>query len=71
MCVTGENRSVINLWLDDYGLSSYPISQCKAIECIWNLWKVLDKYFVTYLSATAALYFKMLSFGMMLVIGSF
>ena len=30
-----------------------------AIECILNLWKILDKYFVMYFSATAALYFEM------------
>ena len=29
-----------------------------ALECILNLWKVLDKYCVMYISATAALYFK-------------
>ena len=30
-----------------------------AIECILNLWNVLDEYFVMYISATAALYSKM------------
>ena len=39
-----------------------------AIERILNLWKVLDKYFVMFISATAALYFEMYSFGMTLVI---
>ena len=42
-----------------------------AIECILNLWKELDKYFVMYISATAEVYYKMYSFGMTLVIWSF
>ena len=29
-----------------------------AIECILNLWKVLDQYIVIYISPTAVLYFK-------------
>ena len=32
------------------------------MECILNLWKVLDKYFVIYISANAALYYKLYSF---------
>ena len=42
-----------------------------AIESILKLWKVLDLYFVMYISATAALYSEMYSFGMTLVIWSF
>ena len=42
-----------------------------AIESILKLWKVLDSYFVMYISATAALYSEMYSFGMTLVIWSF
>ena len=42
-----------------------------AIEYILNLWKVFDKYFMIYISATAALYSKMYSLGMTLVIRSF
>ena len=38
-----------------------------AIECILNLWK---EYFVIYISATVALYSKMYSFGITLVIWS-
>ena len=29
-----------------------------AIKCILKLWKVLDKYFVIYISATAVVYSK-------------
>ena len=42
-----------------------------AIESILKLWKVLDLYFVMYISATAALYSEMYSFGKTLVIWSF
>ena len=36
----------------------------------FELWKVLDKYFVMYISATAVLYSEMYSLGMTLVIWS-
>ena len=42
-----------------------------AIESYLKLWKVSDKYFVMNISATAALYSKMYSFGMTFVIWSF
>ena len=42
-----------------------------GIERILKLWKVLDYYCVMKISATAALYSKMYSFGMTLVIWSF
>ena len=38
-----------------YGHSSYQKKYMLAVECILNLRKILYKYFVIYISATAAL----------------
>ena len=39
-----------------------------AIEYILNLWNVLYQYFVMYISATAALYSIMYSFGYLVLL---
>ena len=62
ICVTGELRFVISLMV---------ISHTKKVNVSYkmflNLRKGLEKYFVMYIGATPAMYFKRLSLGMTLV----